>query len=480
MRNLVGSWKVYLGKTAIILLTFTLFASVASCKHKPTESKKPILTSLTIDGKAVEIKDEMNGGTTTNRRVKVAYTYEPSDATVECNPILNPESKWEFQDFGENILKITVKKGTEEKLYTFKITKESSEVIQSLQIGQDIKRSVDKDNVVAGIENEMEFAVPFNANSVAIDLKLKEGAVATWKAVTPGAPEVKENKITFGTGNDLELSRPVYKLTVTDKNGEVNEYTVKVIKMVAYIFMNKEANVSSDTKYTFNKDLNKIINHDETFELQIEEPKLDLKWYSPTIKWKSFVVHVDGKDLPSVVTDPAVKDFAVGKMIIPFNKGETKEIIVKIENNEVQVEEEEGVKTVTPLTGNLARETFKFKVTRLDKRIDLPTSYLKLSGKDIVKNNPEMLAKLHSDTNFPDCIASDPCTVKIGLNKKLTKITINDQDITSQTINPNGTKKEYSSPELEITGFKNAPKVVTIVATPEDTETYRETTWKLK
>ena len=482
MKNLVGSLKVHFGKLAILLLaSFALFTGV-SCKQKNTTSQgegKPILTSLIIDEKKIEIKDEMYGGETVKNRVKVAYTFSPSDATIAFEPKLNNESKWELVNFGENILKITVKKGKDEKVYTFKYIKESMEALKSLKIGRDIKRVADQDGMKAGINPEMEFVVDGNATEVPIEIELKEGATAKWETVTEGAPEVQNNKITFATTTtNPELFRPVYKLIVKDKHGNETPYTVKVIKMIAYIFMNKKSNVDTDPNYQLDTELNKILSHEENFEFQMEEPTLKMLWFSQAFVWKNFIVNVDGVDNVCAVTDPALQGYAVGKIAIPFDRGQTKTITIKIGNNEVVTENDNGNKKVVPLTGNLAREIFTFKVTRLDKTIHIPASYLKIAGKNILKNNPGILEKLHSNDNIPEFVAGDPCIVKIGLKTKSTKVTINGTDLSDSLKSPNGELKTYSSPELEIKDFKTAPKEVTIVVTPEDQETYKETTWK--
>lgn len=501
MKNLIGKCKVHFGKATIMLLaSFALFVVMASCKHNnkggsgDQKDQKPLLTSLTIDGKVMAIADEMDAGISTKNKVIVKHEHSPSDAEVEFIPALDAEGKWVLETFGKHSLKIIVKKGEDKKEYTVKIEKESSSPLKSLKIGQDVKRIETVDGVVAGISEEMEFAVPFYATEVDVVVDAKEGYTAAWTKLSQEgaeeeASEIKNGKLNLDVGISPDMLQAAqltteYTLTLKKEGGSSATYKVKVIRVVSGITIDAATNkgVASISPVQ----LNDLLNHTGELELNVYGPELLMTFYTKSLECKSFVVNEDNgadeelwmKKPEGQGLDPTNPIVPIATKVFALEKGQSKMVTIRLENNEVEPKTVDGKNRVLPTDGSAARETFKFKLTRVDATADCRTLGLFVGGDDANENRENLLQQLCSETNFPVFYGGEPCEIKVQypLTQKMQSVTIDGVAVTPVEDAMLG----VCTATKDISGFTTAPKDVTIVMTPQDTTNFHTTTWRLK
>ncbi len=437
--------------------------------------EKPVLTSLRVGGKDMEIKPETRLEETLDNRIAVEFTHSPSDATVEVKPALK-NGKWELENYGENTLKIKIKKGSDSAEYTLKVVKHNTELLKSLQIGHETKRSEDIDGVKAGIDAEMEFAVPLSAKEVDVKVEVGDGVTFEWKTITSNVPDIKDNKLKFveteKVKNQNQLT-PEYELQLT-QGGNVSTYKVRVIKMVTDPFVLTSQRLG---KYSISKnDVQKILQHEKNLEFTLDGPYLVLNFYSQTFKWKSFVVSVNDENDEECKAEH--KQYGVGKKTLFFNKGETKNITIKIENNDVETKNEDGKNRIVPVSGNLAREEFKFKVTRSNETADCPSFGLGVKGADVSKGRADIFESLCSEENAPEFFVGDTCGVQVEVPQKEVKgVSIDGTDVTLNQ----PPDKNWLIADTTIRGIKaKGSKDVKVVLKPKNTKDFHETTWYFK
>ena len=137
----------------IVSIIFFLELFTLSCNHErlkditnpalpPQQSKTVSLKSLKINSNPIEIKDEMDLGKTTLDRVKIEYLASPREAQVTFNPELEEKTHgsgiWNIGvDAGKKTLTVTIKKDSEQHVYTLSIEKQSKDALKIAKINCD-------------------------------------------------------------------------------------------------------------------------------------------------------------------------------------------------------------------------------------------------------------------------------------------------------------------------------------------------------
>lgn len=107
---------------------------------KPIEQSTTVmLKSLTVNNANVEVKDEINLNKTEFDKIKIAYEVSPEDAEVVCTPELEEKfvggGVWNIgSEAGKKTLKIQVKKGAEQHIYTLSIERVSANALKIKKI----------------------------------------------------------------------------------------------------------------------------------------------------------------------------------------------------------------------------------------------------------------------------------------------------------------------------------------------------------
>ena len=463
------------------LIATVIYLSLTSCKQTPNDSNPEKIT-ITVK-KDSNIKTIKPSSFEVTKGQELGLTDLKARLTIECNDGYKVSKICLENETGKIITDVSKHKFNSNTTIFVASQKETENIkfLKSIRFGTDIKRNVDMDGLKAGIANEMEFVVPFRTTEIDVEVEVVDEAGYEWETLT-GDYAIEGGKLKF-VENPKETAQltTTYKLTV-NKDDTKEEYKVKVIKMLTNAYF--EAGMVKGVDSIDQNTTAKIVNHEEELpELTITGPELYLEFWSQSLKWKSFVVNVDnGDDINYAVTN---KEHSLGLTTIPLEKGQTKEITIKIENNPVESITENGKKRIVATSGNLAREKFKFKVTRDSKTADFPANRLFIADEDVVKsaselNNTNILTSLCSQTDFPNFFVGEPCKVKVQSTKKVKTMTIDGVNITpSKTTGING--RDVYTGVHEVKDFKSAgSKDVQIVMTPENEEDYHTTTWNFK
>lgn len=426
------------------------------------KSTTPILTSLSIDGRQMTIADTIYAGKTQKNKVPVDAVCSPNDAKIDFME-LDAEKNWVLQK-GENTLTIKVKKESLEKTYTVKITQDenasSGISLIELSIGR-YKREGEK------IKEKMGFAVPFSSSELSFPVVAKanvEGARITYE------PELQDNKIVFENSNPPKDDNFTKNFTITvEKNGEVATYEVRVCKITqALIYAGTNNGIDSISE----ADQNRILSGEKDLNFTVYEP-LQLQFATNVAKYKSFKINdveVEKNVRPENFISSVLK-------VVTLNKGEKKDINIKVDACSViwDNSSQEGYVEDTNFT---FEEEFSFSVTRSTEAADVPVYSLYVTGKDILYQNPQMLAKI-SGNNRDEVETGEPCTIKVVSYQEIETAKIDGRDANVEKKQANGTYF-WEVLQTNITGFTSTPKDVDIELTPKDKENYKVTTLHLK
>ena len=202
------------------LITTVFISFYVGCKQPNKEenliSKKLYLTELKVDGAIKAISDSIDAGKTKKEKVLIETKTFPMDANVDYVPALEG-GQWKLS-IGQNVLKIKLKKGSDEKEYNVAIERleEDRPILKRLTIGTETKEGSE-------IASTMSFTAPEGANSVEVktetdpigvnisfDPALNEGKLelkseqTSLKIVLGDAPKTTEYNVTI-TRQDIKL-----------------------------------------------------------------------------------------------------------------------------------------------------------------------------------------------------------------------------------------------------------------------------------
>lgn len=426
------------------------------------KSATPILTSLSIDGRQIAISDTIDAGKTQKYKVPVDVTCSPNDATIEFTT-LDAEKNWILQK-GENTLTIKVKKETLEKTYTVKIVQDenasSSISLTELSIGRCKKEGIK-------IKEKMGFAVPFSSSELSFSVVAKanvEGATITYE------PELDDGKLVFANNNPPTDDNFIKNFTITvEKNGEIASYEVKVCKVTqALIYAGANNGIDSISE----ADQNRILTGEKGLSFTVYEP-LQLQFATNVAKYKSFKIN-DVEVDKNVQPDNFISSVL---QVVTLSKGEKKDINIKIDAVAIKWDNSSPDGYVEDENFTFEEE-FNFSVTRSHEAADVPVYSLYVTGKDILYQNPQMLAKI-SGNNRGEVETGEPCTIKVVSYQEIEAAKIDGHDANVTKKQTNGVDF-WEVMQTNITGFASTPKDVDIELTPKDKENYKVTTLHLK
>lgn len=426
------------------------------------KSATPILTSLVIDGRQITIADSINAGTTAKEKVSVDVTCSPNDATIEFTA-LDSQKNWVLQK-GENSLIIKVKKGSLEKTYSVKIVRDENAQSGISLIELSIGRYKKEGNQ---IKEKMGFAVPFDSNKLEFPVVAKanvEGADITYE------PPLQDGKIVFANNNPPTDDNFIKNITITvKKNGEISTYEVRVAKITqALIYAGTHDGIDSITE----SDQNRILAGEKNLNFTVYEP-VQLQFASNISKYKS--CKINGQEMNTNVYPENFISSVVHA--VTLNKGEAKDIHIEIEAVAIKYDfnSPEGYVEEPEFT---FEEDFSFKVTRSTEAAEIPVQNLYVTGKDILYQNPQMLAKI-SGNNRGDVETGEPATIKVISYKEIESAKINGSVANVEMKQANGVNF-WEVVQTNITGFTSTPKDVDIELTPKDKENYKVTVLHLR
>jgi len=498
MKNLFGSLKVYFSKTSLILVAFALF-TIASCKQnnggqKPGQNNPGVVENVTITvTKDANVKSVEHTSFTVAKGSELGLT----DLQNKIGQI-GYKSGFGFSKIclgdatGEEITNANKHKFDADSTI-FVVSQKMGKLLKSLRIGTDTKTNEDTGNIKAGIATDMEFAVPFYAEEVKIEVKgMDEDVAWEWRHISGDYPVEHES----GNNYKLQLKKNIddvsfltckHKLVVT-KGEESETYDIKVIKMVTNPFM--EAGLIHGVPTVDRLMLQKIITHDPDIqELLVSGPELLLDFWSQALttnnnqKWKAFIVNVDDGDDKNYLAYGSNDSHALAR--IPLEKDMVKTVTIRIESNPVETKTIEGKNRILATSGNYAREEFKFKVRRDDKTVDFPADHLFVSGLDILEDAKQYAKNIYPDlwnaTKPLEYFRGEPCALRVKAPANVTAMTIDNVAVNmTQTNGKDGYGRDVYDASHDVTGFQTQSKKVTIVMTPESTTDYHETTWNLQ
>lgn len=272
------------------------------------------------------------------------------------------------------------------------------------------------------------------------------------------APPLEDGKMKFiyppKYASDLVVNT---KVTVGE-GANKTEYNVRAIKMVngLGVFGSKKVGVGTGTTQ---EEANKIMNHEENITLQISGPYADIVVASQSTSWTSFKINgVEYHPYPAPFQ--GYTSVGTAKIKLPA-RGETLDVKIEIDTNKI------GENTT-----NKAKESFSFKIMRVDETVDVPYTKLIISDKDVIQGKNANFKKLR-DGSKPEFEGGEPTTITVEVDDEVDSIKI-DGKVTEIK-----TKKDEYEPEKTIwyatnavEGVKPAGKDVEVIIEGKDKTTY--------
>ena len=421
--------------------TFNADTTIYLCSQRQGSGPKLELKELKVDGNKIEtILDVMNAPKTKKDKVKIETKASPADAEVLFEPNLS-DNFWNLTVGNGNTLKIKVKKGSDEKIYTLNIERLDSSVatLQKLTVG-------DKSKEGAEITDEMTFTVLQDKTEVEV------------KAVTDpeNAPIVFDPPL---SGEKLALTGNETTLTIKVGTApKVSTYTVKVIKLSSggdfidtlFIYGGRKNGVDSDVEKT---EIDKILNNEENVVLEVAGPNATILAASKLKTWTSF--KINGVKFASFPYSSYLS-VSLAELKLPA-RGET--VDVKLE-----VQDADGI-------GEL-----NFKIKRTDETVDVPVDKLYIRDKNVLSSDARKA--LHDESQKPVFDGAEPSRIEVEAREDVMKsITIDGTPYNTVDQKTDANNAPIWTIEGSVTGVSPSGKDVTMVIAPNDTDAYHPITW---